>query len=222
MPHLSASIDQFRIRAHSTNAPVGNVSQENRTPFPAQGEFNPERLLIAVANHQDKQAFGRLFEHFSGRVFALGMKLTRNEQLSRDLVQDAMLALWQKAPLYDVDKGSAETWIFTLVRNRCFDLLRKRKQQPELLGADDIWPLENDAAFSENPASRQDAEVGMRQIQRHYQNLPSSQREVIEEVFFNDLTHQEAAIKLEIPLGTLKSRLRLGLGRLKQLIGAES
>lgn len=178
-------------------------------------------MLVAVGNLQDVRAFNELFQRFSGKTFALGMKYMRNEQLARDLVQEAMLAIWQKAPLYNLDKGSAQTWIFTLVRNRCFDMLRKRKRQPDTIAADDIWPLEDDAEYSEDPQHRQDAEIGMRQLEQHYRELPEVQREVIEEIYFNDLTQQEAAVKLEIPLGTLKSRLRLGLNHLRQLIGVE-
>ena len=68
------------------------------------------------------------------------MKLTSNEQLSKDLVQEVMLNVWRKARLYDVDRGSAQGWIFTMARNRCFDMLRKQNRQPQCVTADDIWP----------------------------------------------------------------------------------
>ena len=103
-----------------------------------------EELLIAVGNKQDRLAFNTLFKRFANRIFAMGMKLTRNEQLANDLVQEAMLMVWQKAPLYDLDRGTAQGWIFTLTRNRCFDLLRKIKRQPVCVNADDIWPQDGD------------------------------------------------------------------------------
>jgi len=221
MHQLSASACQFRIDPFSSHSVVGRVINDSANVLSGVSAMDAEALLIAVGNLHDERAFNELFQRFSGKTFALGMKYMRNEQLARDLVQEAMLAIWQKAPLYNLDKGSAQTWIFTLVRNRCFDMLRKRKRQPDTIAADDIWPLEDAVEFSENPEQRQDAEIGMRQMERHYRELPELQREAIEEIFFNDLTHQEAAIKLEIPLGTLKSRLRLGLIRLRQLIGVE-
>ena len=99
-----------------------------------------ESLLMAVGNCQDIAAYNKLFSRFASKIFAMGIKLTGNEQLANDLVQEAMLSVWQKAPLFDLDRGSAKSWIFTLSRNRCFDLLRKLKRQPSGVSADDIWP----------------------------------------------------------------------------------
>jgi len=177
-----------------------------------------EDLLIAVGNRQDRAAFNELFNRFASKIYALGMKLTRDEQLSNDLVQDSMLIIWQKAPLYDLDKGSAQTWIFTLVRNRCFDMLRKRKRQPDSIGAEDIF-ADSEQELATNPEQVQANEIQVEQLQRHFDKLPEPQREVIDYVFMQDMTHQEAARELNIPLGTLKSRLRLALNRLREYIG---
>jgi len=179
-----------------------------------------ETLLIAVGNSQDRDAFNALFHRFSSKIFALGMKITRNDQLANDLVQEAMLIIWQKAPLYDLDKGSAQTWIFTLVRNRCFDILRKMKRQPEGISADDIY-AETEYELSVNTEQEQSNLIQIDQIQQYFDMLPEPQQQVIEYVFMRDLTHQEAAQQLDIPLGTLKSRLRLALNKLRDFIGVE-
>lgn len=179
-----------------------------------------ETLLIAVGNSQDRGAFNALFHRFSSKIFALGMKITRNDQLANDLVQEAMLIIWQKAPLYDLDKGSAQTWIFTLVRNRCFDILRKMKRQPEGISADDIY-AETEYELSVNTEQEQSNLIQIDQIQQYFDMLPEPQQQVIEYVFMRDLTHQEAAQQLDIPLGTLKSRLRLALNKLRDFIGVE-
>ena len=100
-------------------------------------------------------------------------------------------------------------------------MLRKLKRQPDSLGSEDIWPLENDPELSEDPEQQRAAEIQIAQIEKHYNDLPDAQRIVIEQVFIHDLTHQEAAQKLDIPLGTLKSRLRLALNKLRQSIGVE-
>ena len=180
-----------------------------------------ESLLIAVGNTQDINAFNQLFERFSKKIFALGMKLTRNEQLANDLIQEAMLNVWQKAPLYDLDKGSAKGWIFTLSRNRCFDMLRKQKRQPSTISADDIWPLESGA----EPASVHDdmagQQVELSLIEGYFDQLSDPQRAVVEQIYIKDRTHEEAAAYLQIPLGTLKSRLRLGVAKLRNLIGVD-
>lgn len=182
-------------------------------------EQSAEQLLVRVGNSGDKRAFNQLFKLLSGKVFAQGMKILRNEQLARDLVQEAMLAVWQKASLYDVDKGSAQSWIFTLVRNRCFDLLRKQQRQPSCISADEIWPG-GDLPADDNDADEQLASIEQAEMQQLYNQLPDAQREIVIQVFIQGKTHQETAECLAIPLGTVKSRLRLALEKLKKQLGS--
>ena len=179
-----------------------------------------EELLGAVSHSGDTAAFARLFERYATRIYQTGMKLTRSEQLSRDLVQETMLTVWRKASLFDLERGSADNWIFTLARNRCFDLLRKAKRQPICVSADDIWPLGEET----EPALDLDntAELGalLSRVEEFLGKLPAAQQAVIKQVYMLDFTHEEAASRLGIPLGTLKSRLRLGLDKLRYLAGA--
>lgn len=180
-----------------------------------------EFLLMSIGNSQDSEAFDALFQRFSSRIYAMGMKLTRNDQLSKDLVQETMINVWRKARLYDLDRGSAQSWIFTAARNRCFDMLRKLKRQPQCVSADDIWP-EGSASFDQ---SSEDHEGGalteISLVEKYCEQLPAPQRAVIEQIYTFDRTHEEAAAELQIPLGTLKSRLRLGVSRLRLLIGVD-
>lgn len=181
--------------------------------------MSAENLLVAVGNQADRQAFSQLFKLYSGKIFSLGMKRMRNEQLARDLVQEAMLSVWQKASLYDVDKGNAQSWIFTLARNRCFDMLRKQQRQPSCVSADDIWPT------GEMPADNDDIDEQLESIEKSqmkqlYEQLPDAQRDVVVQLFVQGKTHQETAQALNIPLGTVKSRLRLALDKLKKELGS--
>ena len=225
MHQLSARYDQFRMgpsdllqsRKHAHEQKKATVMEE---PQHLADSRENEALLIAVGNAQDREAFNVLFHRFAKKVFGLGMKITRNEQLSNDLVQEAMLLVWQKAPLYDLDKGSAQTWIFTLVRNRCFDILRKMKRQPDGISADDIF-AETEQELSVDPGREQANQIQIEQISQYFDQLPEPQQRVIETVFMKDLTHQEAAAELNIPLGTLKSRLRLALNKLRDFIRVE-
>ena len=126
---MSATSDQFRIKARESVHPRSLLRKragEAASVDKEQESREDEALLVAVGNSQDREAFNKLFHRFSGKIFALGMKITRNDQLANDLVQEAMLIIWQKAPLYDLDKGSAQTWIFTLVRNPRSSMLRWR------------------------------------------------------------------------------------------------
>lgn len=180
-----------------------------------------ELLLAAIGVSQDHHAFKQLFQRYANKIFAMGLRLTGNDQLANDLVQEAMLMVWQKAPLFDLDRGSAQSWIFTLTRNRCFDILRKQKRQPSCVSTEDIWPQHNlvDSAV----VNEQEAAFGVEvaQLERFYNELPELQRAVIEQIFVLDRTHEETARALKIPLGTVKSRLRLGMAKLKKIIGVE-
>lgn len=207
------------MNAPMTAAAATNSRDESSAAIQEGG--SDEALLIAVGNSQDTAAFNQLFNRFSKKIFALGMKLTRNEQLANDLVQEAMLTVWQKAPLYDLDRGTAQSWIFTLTRNRCFDIMRKMKRQPTTVSADDIWPQEGEGDFNLSHAEQGSMEVEIANIESYYERLSDAQRIVIEQIYIYDQTHEEAADTLDIPLGTLKSRLRLGMGKLRQMIGTE-
>ena len=200
---------------------LGASAQESNNADGVDSDSS-ESLLIAVGNWQDIAAYNKLFSRFASKIFAMGIKLTGNEQLANDLVQEAMLSIWQKAPLFDLDRGSAKSWIFTLSRNRCFDLLRKLKRQPSCVTSDDIWPQHEG---EENTAIGREEIVSLvtqiAQIEKYCVQLPEQQQAVIEQIYIFDRTHEAAAEALKIPLGTLKSRLRLGLGKLRQLIGVE-
>tara|TARA_B110000858_G_scaffold163918_1_gene189745 strand:- start:497 stop:1315 length:819 start_codon:yes stop_codon:yes gene_type:complete len=229
MNDLSATMDPFNILSPQRDRPrVVTVSET--TPLETELETaerklseepTDEELLLAVGESQDRQAFNTLFKRFSKKIFAMGMKLTRNEQLAHDLVQEALMIVWTKAPLYDLHRGTAQSWIFTLTRNRCFDMLRKKKRQPQTISSDDIWPQEGDADMSFVHEEQGSQAVEIAQIERFYTELPVAQQAVIEQIYIYDRTHEEAAAELEIPLGTLKSRLRLGVAKLRVLIGVE-
>ena len=229
MNDLTATMDPFNILSPQRDRPrVVDVAE--KTPLEKELETierklseepTDEELLLAVGESQDRQAFNTLFQRFSKKIFAMGMKLTRNEQLAHDLVQEALMTVWTKAPLYDLDRGAAQSWIFTLTRNRCFDMLRKKKRQPQTISSDDIWPQEGDADMSFVHEEQGSQAVEIAQIERFYIELPIAQQAVIEQIYIYDRTHEEAAAELEIPLGTLKSRLRLGVAKLRVLIGVE-
>lgn len=184
-----------------------------------------EQLLIAVANYRDRAAFEQLFERFAKRVFGLGIKLARNEQISRDLVQEVMLTVWQNAAAFDMDRGSAQSWIFSMARNKCIDILRKLNRSPIAVTADDVWTEYQpdseliEAANSANEALASGADI--ERIKRLSERLPAPQRRAIELVYVQDQTHEEASTELKIPLGTFKSRLRLGLIKLRKNLGTD-
>jgi RNA polymerase sigma factor (sigma-70 family) len=175
-----------------------------------------DELLRRVAEAQDRAAFQHLFEHFAPRIKAYLMRGGANAQTAEDLAQEAMLTLWRKARLFDPAKASAATWLFTIARNLRIDALRREfrpgfdPDDPSLLpqgerGADAV--LEARAAESA--------------LSHAMHSLPSDQNEIVVQSFFLDKPHSQIAAELGIPLGTVKSRLRLAMARLRLALGDE-
>lgn len=173
--------------------------------------------LVAVAERGDRAAFARLFGHFAPRVKAYMLRLGAPPQRAEDLAQDTMMAVWRKAGLFDPAKAEAATWVFTIARNLRIDALR-RERHPEvsdeaLLEREDERPLA-DALL--------DGDQRARRLRRALTALTPEQAEVVRLSFFADLAHPAIARRLNLPLGTVKSRLRLAMGRIRKALGDET
>lgn len=172
--------------------------------------------LIAVAQQRDKQAFACLFRWFAPRILRFGQRQFYSEELAHDLVQETLSNVWRKAHLFDVERGQAMTWVFTVMRNQAFDMLRKIKHQREDLLGDDLWPIEQDLPQSDDVFADHLADA---HLAEHLSSLPPAQQEVVRGIYFAQLTLEEVAEQLQIPLGTVKSRLRLALAKLRAHLG---
>ena len=161
-----------------------------------------------VRDHQDRAAFAELFRHFAPRVKGFLMKSGADATLAEECAQDVMATLWHKAHLFDPARASVATWVFTIARNRKIDILRKqRRPEPQDLP----WGPEAEPAQDDALALQQESE----QLRRALAELPDAQRELIERAYFGDLSHSEIAAETGLPLGTIKSRIRLALERLR-------
>ena len=161
-----------------------------------------------VHQHQDQRSFAELFGYFAPRVKAFLMKSGASEALAEECAQDVMATLWHKAHLFDPTRASVSTWIFTIARNKKIDALRKqRRPEPEDLS----WGPEPEPDQADVMALQQDS----RRLEDALKQLPVKQRELIERAYFGDLTHSEIAAETGLPLGTIKSRIRLALERLR-------
>lgn len=164
--------------------------------------------IEAIRDHQDERAFARLFEHFAPRVKGFLMKSGVSAEFAEECTQEVMATLWRKAHMFDGSKASVSTWIFTVARNRKIDMLRKqRRPEPEDLP----WGPETEASPADVMALAQDTE----HLGQAVANLPEKQRVLIERAYFGELTHSEIAAETGLPLGTIKSRIRLALDRLR-------
>lgn|SRR5690554_2751130 len=178
-------------------------------------------LLAQVADKQCRAAFSEFFRYFAPRLQAYATNKFGNQQLAADLVQETMTNVWQKAHLFKADRGSASTWVFTIARNTGFDYLRKNKHRLNDLSADELWPVlaeVNDSLDDSSNNSSLDDKLLMAQITSYYKQLPETQRVVIEKIYIEGLSQQEVSTSLNVPLGTVKSRTRLALQKLREMI----
>ena len=174
----------------------------------AQGHSQHVALLLSVRDDRDKEAFSALFAYFAPRVKSFLMKGGADAGLAEECAQEVMVTVWQKAHLYDPSRATASTWIFTIARNKRIDAIRKqRRPEPEEL----YWMEEEEV----------DAEhiVGIQQEATHLakaiDELPEKQKERLKRAFYGDMTHQEIAAETGLPLGTIKSRIRWSLEKLR-------
>lgn len=167
-------------------------------------------LMNRVARGQDWRAFEELFAYFGPRVKAMMMKAGTDGALAEDLVQDTMTKVWCKARLYTEKRGSVGTWIFTIARNARIDKVRRASSQPY----DDIEELE---IASEEPTGEEQffAHQQATHVAEAVTTLPEDQRRVIELAFMHDMPQSEIASRLKLPLGTVKSRMRLAYQKLQ-------
>ena len=161
-----------------------------------------------IKSHQDQTAFAEVFAHFAPRVKAFLMKSGADATLAEETTQEVMATLWTKAHMFDPGRASVSTWIFTIARNRKIDALRKqRRPEPEDLW----WGPEAEPDQSDILSLQQETD----QLSAALAKLPVKQRELIERAYFGDLSHSEIAEETGLPLGTIKSRIRLALERLR-------
>lgn len=175
-------------------------------------------LLTKIAEDRNRAAFSELFRLFAPKLQSYATRQFGNEQTAMDLVQETMTNVWHKAHLFKPDRGSPSTWIFTIARNIRFDLLRKNKKRNNDISADELWPILSEQNDSLDNGNTLDHDVLMQEISSYYARLPDAQRIVIEKIYIEGKSQQEVSDALGVPLGTIKSRTRLALKKLKELI----
>ena len=170
-----------------------------------------EEMIEAIARDQSRSAFAGLFEHFAPRLKSYVMRLGADERTAEEVVQETMLMVWRKAAGFDSGRAAASTWIFTIARNKRIDRIR-REQRPEL--------DPNDPALVGAPVELADVALQRQEhggrIRAAISRLSVEQASLVRSAFFDDKSHREIASERSLPLGTVKSRIRLALGRLRR------
>ncbi len=170
-----------------------------------------ENLLLAIAQKQDREAFVKLFEATSSRLKAFAMQCGATSNDAEELLQECMLTVWRKAHTFNPKTGTAITWLYTIIRNKRIDFARKGRYDTVL--SDDLWNDEGGTELENDVSSDLDAKVARTLLE----SLPDEQRQVVYKVYFEGKSHSEIAADLDLPLGTIKSRLRLAMKKLDTL-----
>lgn len=186
-------------------------------PAPASHAERCNALLAAVAANGDRKAFEELYAFFAPRVKSYLMRIGAPADLAEDLAQEALLKVWRKARLFDPSKASASTWIFTIARNLRIDAARRAARPlpdaDEPMFAPEAEPRADDALLRGERDAR---------IRAAFSELPPAQYDVVKMHFMEDAPHSEIAARLNLPLGTVKSRLRLAFEKIRIVIGDQS
>lgn len=170
-------------------------------------------LVEAIAARRDREAFSRLFKHFAPRLKGFGMRRGTDPASSEELAQETMLTVWRKAETFDPRRATVSTWIFTIVRNKRIDLFR-REGRPDV-DLDEATETVYDGPAADEELNKVQSSAALRQALKV---LPTAQATVLQKAFFEDKSHSVIADELGLPLGTVKSRIRLALARLRDAL----
>lgn len=192
------------------------MAEASRRPEADERTAEAIGWLRAIAERRDEAAFARLFETFAPRVKGLLRRGGSDDAKAEELAQETLLTVWRKAHLYDPAKAAPATWIFCVARNIRIDAIR-RERRPEVDVDDPLLVADGD------PLPDASFEAGEREarVRAALATLPPEQVRVLELSFYEGKAHGEIALALGLPLGTVKSRLRLAFGRLRSVLDGQ-
>ena len=192
----------------SVKSPIKQKARKLQTRKSDRSALEWSKDLELIKTNKSEAAFARLFYHFAPRVKAFLMKSGADVGMAEECAQEVMVTVWNKAHLFDPSRASASTWIFTIARNKKIDALRKQlRPTPDDLG----WGPEHEPDQEEMVGLQQETE----KLGQAIANLPDKQRVLVERAYYEEMSHNEIAEATGLPLGTIKSRIRLALERLR-------
>ena len=170
-----------------------------------------EKHIVELLQERNEKAISLLYEHYGDTLYGVAHKVVRNEELAQDVLQESFVKIWKKSDTYDASKAKLFTWLFRITRNTAIDKLRSvnTKADKEIqMDVSDVYNLGVDSIKPEF----MDVRDNLEKIEEKYQI-------VLDALFFQGMTQQEASDELDIPLGTIKSRLKIGLRELRKIYG---
>lgn len=182
-----------------------------------QSPLSDESFLVDKLLKRDDQAFQWLYENYSAALYGVLLKIVREEEQAQDLLQDVFVKIWNNLSSYDTQKGRLFTWMLNITRNTAIDSIRSGKAMnrpgsAQTISTDDEGTYTVDRQHAILPENTD--LIGLKEV---VDKLRPERRQLIDLVYFNGYTHEEAAEELALPLGTVKTRIRSALQELKQL-----
>ncbi|RMA82457.1 RNA polymerase sigma-70 factor (ECF subfamily) [Umboniibacter marinipuniceus] len=173
---------------------------------------NLNELMTRIANDRDRQAFSQLFNNIAPKLKAFLRKGGLSSENAEEIIQEALFTVWDRAAQFNSSKASATTWIYTIARNKKIDWLRKQGRQP--MTSSELWPDLPDESAEIDP----DSDLNLATVRKLLDNLTIEQRQVVYKTFFEAKSQSEIALDLDVPLGTVKSRLRLAMKKFENFM----
>jgi len=171
-----------------------------------------EKHIVELLQERNDKAISLLYEHYGDTLYGVAKKVVRDEELAQDVLQESFVKIWKKSDSYDASKAKLFTWLFRITRNTAIDKLRSVNTKSDKEIQMDVSDVYNLGVESIKPELI-DVRENLDKIENKYQI-------VLEALFFHGMTQQEASDELDIPLGTIKSRLKIGLRELRKIYGS--
>jgi RNA polymerase sigma-70 factor, ECF subfamily len=198
---------------------VGPTEQDTSLPTLVSATDADDQLLIAAVARGESHALEALYDRYSGVVYRLAFRMLKHREQSEEIVQEVFWRVWRRSTSFERERGRVAQWIFGIAHNLCIDEMRRMRARPNPVYEDENHPVIQQLIDEQVdvPAAAWASEQ-RRVIVSALASLPSAQREAIELAYFGGLSHQEIADQLDRPLGTIKTRVRLGLQKLSSIL----
>ena len=203
---------QLNLKSFNSNTAMKtrNIKADS---FSADTDDDLTLCVELIGKNQDKLAFNSIFKYFAPRLKSFLVKAGSTDTQAEEVIQEVMIAVWTKSSTYDSSKSSVSTWIYTIARNKRIDKIRKEKRH---------YLSESDEGLEIPVDSTQEKEIFTAQVsnslKKYMSNLPEEQSKLLKLSYFYNKTHADISAELKIPLGTVKSRIRLALTKMRHLV----
>ena len=203
---------QLNLKSFNSNTSMKSRNIKADT-FSANNDEDLTLCVELIGKNQDKLAFNSIFRYFAPRLKSFLVKAGSTDSQAEEVIQEVMIAVWTKSSTYDSSKSSVSTWIYTIARNKRIDKIRKEKRH---------YLSESDEGLEIPVDSTQEKEIFSSQVsnslKKYMTNLPEEQSKLLKLSYFYNKTHADISAELKIPLGTVKSRIRLALTKMRHLV----